>query len=359
MNGLTRVMLVLLRLAIGWHFLFEGLEKIESVDRGPTTTNRPWTSEPYLREASGPLGGFFREQIGDLDELALARLTVEPLKENQDPARTPFRQRIPPALEKDWDEAFQRFVNHYGLTEDQLKRAQAKFDQTKDQTVRWLLQGSREVDKTFASNTVKVKETTPQRIQEYRDKLREVREGQDQYLPAFEKDVWKERLRVKKAEVARLRTELLADVAKPFNDMLQGLELSAEQKQLGALPPPEGSSRLKWMDRITRYGLTAVGACLLLGLFTRTACVCGAAFLLLFYLTMPALPWVPEVARSEGHYLFINKNLIEMLALLALATTRSGQWVGLDGLLRFLNPRNYRTRMPARADNGLAASVRA
>ena len=37
--------------------------------------------------------------------------------------------------------------------------------------------------------------------------------------------------------------------------------------------------------------------------------------------------------------LFINKNLIEMIALLALATTRSGEWVGLDGLKRWFRPR--------------------
>jgi hypothetical protein len=40
----------------------------------------------------------------------------------------------------------------------------------------------------------------------------------------------------------------------------------------------------------------------------------------------------------EGHYYFVNKNLIEMLALLVLATTRSGCWLGLDGLLHRLNP---------------------
>src|SRR5713226_1511564 len=98
MNGLTRVMLVLLRLAIGWHFLFEGIEKIESVNRGRTETSRPWTSEPYLRGATGPMGDLVRQSIGDLDEAALARLTLEPLADNQDPARTPSRQRFPAAL---------------------------------------------------------------------------------------------------------------------------------------------------------------------------------------------------------------------------------------------------------------------
>jgi hypothetical protein len=48
---------------------------------------------------------------------------------------------------------------------------------------------------------------------------------------------------------------------------------------------------------------------------------------------MPPLPGLPENPRAEGHYLFINKNTIEMLALLVLATTRSGSWLGLDALI--------------------------
>ena len=115
MNFLTRVFLVLLRLAIGWHFLFEGIEKIESVNVGPTTTNRPWTSEPYLREASGPFGDYFRRQIGDPDDIALAKLTVQPLPPGQDPARMPLSSRFPSALGQEWNAYFEAFVSHYRL----------------------------------------------------------------------------------------------------------------------------------------------------------------------------------------------------------------------------------------------------
>ena len=46
----------------------------------------------------------------------------------------------------------------------------------------------------------------------------------------------------------------------------------------------------------------------------------------MFFLAMPPLPGWPESPRAEGHYLYINKNIIEMLALLVLATTASGRW---------------------------------
>src|ERR1700730_17280491 len=174
MNFLTRVFLVLLRLAIGWHFLFEGLEKIESVNLGPTTTNRPWTSEPYLREASGPFGDYFRRQIGDLDDIALAKLTVQPLPPAKDPAQTPVSSRFPRPLEQDWNAYFEAFVSHYRLDQTadsgdqkkQLELAKKKLQESMDLTARWLLTGTKQVNKTFPSGTVEVKRTTPQRVNE-------------------------------------------------------------------------------------------------------------------------------------------------------------------------------------------------
>jgi len=63
--------------------------------------------------------------------------------------------------------------------------------------------------------------------------------------------------------------------------------------------------------------------------------------LLSFYLAMPALPYLPESPKSEGHYLYVNKNIIEMIALLALASLQTGRWAGLDGILQFFNPFNW------------------
>src|SRR5438067_1742056 len=57
--------LLALRLAIGWHFLFEGLHKIHSHMVGPTETSKPFTSEPYFKVAPGPLGPYMRKQFED------------------------------------------------------------------------------------------------------------------------------------------------------------------------------------------------------------------------------------------------------------------------------------------------------
>jgi len=155
-----------------------------------------------------------------------------------------------------------------------------------------------------------------------------------------------------------MRTDLGADLNEQTEFAKTALEdvLTPEQKQQGmALEVQQVSEKailpLSTVDYFVTYGLMAIGICLLLGLFSRSACVAGAIFLLLLYLAMPPFPWLPDPPRpTEGHYLFVSKNLIEMIALLALATTRSGRWAGLDALVQFLRPRRWQSRSTETAD---------
>jgi uncharacterized membrane protein YphA (DoxX/SURF4 family) len=122
------------------------------------------------------------------------------------------------------------------------------------------------------------------------------------------------------------------------------LDEGEREKYMGALvdqakvtpDAPAEWSRLHLVDASVRYGLVVIGGLLILGLFSRLACVAGALFLLSFYLAMPAFPWLPEPAMSEGHYLFVNKNIIEMLALLAIASSKPGRRYGLDLWVRMI-----------------------
>ena len=57
------VLLVALRIMIGWQFLYEGLWKIDTLD-----TPQPWTSAGYLKSAQGPMRDLFRGMTGDPDE---------------------------------------------------------------------------------------------------------------------------------------------------------------------------------------------------------------------------------------------------------------------------------------------------
>jgi len=92
---------------------------------------------------------------------------------------------------------------------------------------------------------------------------------------------------------------------------------------------------------ITMYGLAIVGVLLILGLFTRLAAVGGIGFVLLFYLCNPPFVGYFYSIPTEGSYLIVNKNLVEVCALAVILVTRSGLFAGLDRILHglFARPR--------------------
>jgi uncharacterized membrane protein YphA (DoxX/SURF4 family) len=417
----TRFFLVMLRLAIGWHFLFEGVEKW-------TTPN--WSSEAYLREASGPLAPYFREMAGDQ-----VKDLVTVVKDEDGKAQ------LPPRLAAEWDADFDRFVHHYQLTEEQQKLAQTKFEQAKQRMIVWLTVARQAI--TVASKVpppIDKNMTVAERVQQYEDLLAKATRIEEYDVPLYGQQAWA-KVREAKTEANRLRNGLKKEVEAQTKEMMATLaqilrpaplfdgvdgnkvvdgplkdrmqlewrgyliwfedhhQLDADQRAAareryktakeealkfiasgkrsvadvrekarammasldGVLtgaqldppppvpvtrPPLSSWSRLHWSDAIVTYGLLAVGILLIAGLLTRTACLAGAVFLLSFFLAMPPLPGLPESPRAEGHYLYINKNIIEMLALLSLATTRSGRWAGIDGLLHLLAPGSWRTPRP-------------
>jgi thiosulfate dehydrogenase (quinone) large subunit len=90
------------------------------------------------------------------------------------------------------------------------------------------------------------------------------------------------------------------------------------------------------VDLVTMWGLTLVGLCLMLGLFTRLASVAGIAFLVLFYFANPPFVGYFYSLPAEGSYLIVNKNLVELCALAVILVTGSGRAAGLDRLVHGL-----------------------
>jgi thiosulfate dehydrogenase [quinone] large subunit len=81
------------------------------------------------------------------------------------------------------------------------------------------------------------------------------------------------------------------------------------------------------------WGLVAIGLGLILGLFTRLASLGGILLILMFYLCNPPFVGYFYSVPSEGSYLVVNKNLVELAALAVVFATGSGRVAGLDRLI--------------------------
>lgn len=97
----------------------------------------------------------------------------------------------------------------------------------------------------------------------------------------------------------------------------------------GAFQAIAASPWIGTVDVLVAIALAAVGLGLMLGLLTQLACAGGIALLALFYVSAVPMSGLPE-PRTEGAYLIVNKNLIELVALAVIVTFRTGRIAGLD-----------------------------
>ena len=326
-NMPARVFLVLLRLAIGWHCCVEGLDKL---------TNPSWSSAPYLREAIGPLAPYYRWLAGDrlLDKLVMS--------DNEHP---------PAGLVTEYDAYTDAFIQHYGLDDEKAKEAHDIDRQAKSKAVTWLTSDTEAVTKPAAyPPPLKLDWTMRQRLEEY-NRMQEAVTDAESHLPSKDPRTLK-RYTDAKADLAKWRgafkksydTQFAA-----FKKELDSLPTAEQKEEAGSMPravalPIADWGVLDWADKAVAWSLVVLGGGLILGLFSRL-CSFGLALLVLsFFLAMPPLPGWPESPRLEGHYLFINKTLIEVLALAALTFLPTGRWAGVDGLLAPLWPWNWGRR---------------
>jgi uncharacterized membrane protein YphA (DoxX/SURF4 family) len=92
-------------------------------------------------------------------------------------------------------------------------------------------------------------------------------------------------------------------------------------------------SILAVVDFLNIWGLIFIGAGLLAGLFTRVASWSGVVLLLLYYLARPPFVGIIDGNAMEGNYIWVNKNLIEMVVLILLARIPVQWMFGTDSLI--------------------------
>lgn len=332
--------LVFLRLAVGWHFFNAGLDKI-SYDRSSGEWKMTFSSEGFLRQAKGPLAGFFQSRLPGGHEwhttLAvpqeltpktgqqLSNWVTGYVKRRQDelgkgvggdpevPEFAPYAAWFT-EIEADRRATLERLVAVEGLSEEQRAAAADVFELRQLQLSDYL------AEEALA-------------MQDYRHQLWRLEHLQEKPEAA---EVPFEELRVtqKQAELARTPQKWLGVVRQfdtEFAEELAGL-LTEEQRANAianevesAVTDPKASGLHRMNLAVTTLTLS-VGLCLLVGLFTPVAAVAGALFLMTVMATQP--PWVAG-ANTE----FFYYQLVEFAALVLLAVAGAGRVAGLDFFL--------------------------
>lgn len=94
---------------------------------------------------------------------------------------------------------------------------------------------------------------------------------------------------------------------------------------------------LRIVDLMNIWGLILIGLGLFFGLLTRTAAISGIVILTLYYIANPPLLGFGVGMPTEGNYLLIDKNLIEMVGLFIITLFSTGRFFGIDGLIAALS----------------------
>ncbi|MFC1650566.1 DoxX family protein [Candidatus Latescibacterota bacterium] len=90
---------------------------------------------------------------------------------------------------------------------------------------------------------------------------------------------------------------------------------------------------LRTVDMLNIWGLVFIGLGLMLGCFTRIAGFSGIILLLLYYIANPPFVGFDFGVITEGNYLMVDKNFVELCALFVITLFPTGTYAGLDGLI--------------------------
>ncbi|QDU10973.1 DoxX family membrane protein [Gimesia aquarii] len=396
-SGIAILLIVLLRLSIGWQLLYEGLWKIDTL-----SSNRPWTAAGYLKNAKGPFRDHFRNMTGDPNDMNW--LDADKVKAKwsgweqrflnhfpniTDAQKSKLHQMVsgsdsfaaelsalPPGVEIrgslgkaiQFDPKRKRLIvkGDQHLTPAEKYRLQSMVPVTKEANGK--LSGGTKLDQDFYTAVEKVyaRSARLSYIEKMQASLRgnpevaghvdKKQEGTidgkrigelEQYQIALERyekklkeadqDFKRDHLDKIWAEIQEMRASLVNPIRAMEDDMKAEAYKLLTPEQLAAGPVPPENTEMHRINMMTIAALTILGILLLIGLGTRIAAIAAAGMLLSFYLVMPPWPGVPAAPGPE-HSFIVNKNLIEVIALLAIACLPTGSWFGIDRMFyRFFN----------------------
>lgn len=214
-----------------------------------------------------------------------------------------------------------------------------------------LLKGDRErVGRIHEDQKGTVYEVRHGKVDDYRQRLKR----RDEMLSGARTGFQYEHLEQEEARIRALHAELVGPVKALEKEMQFRARslLNDTQLEKGTVPletPDEkqgfelARATAEWMfrdgerpdgvihlvDGVTMWALMILGGLLIVGFFSRTSAFLAAGLIFSFYLAMPPWPGIPQPPGPDSG-LIVNKNLVEVLALLALAFIPTGKLFGID-----------------------------
>jgi len=322
----------MLRLAVGWHFYKEGVEKQLHPDR--------FSSAPFLLQAKGPLAPLYHANAPDFHQFrkllaAPARhvpLTPQQeievnnwaadyagrIKEAEDANKPPPAVEFPPyAPYKTWAE--QIADDWRGSVVAVIKSV--PLDDQQQQAIADLLDARlNQLRDYFAEVDPLAGVDRPAEIAKFRNELWRLEKMQNDPT-AGEMPYQGQRIATKSAETQTSGTEWLDDVQAMENQFYADIVAAVDEDQRPPVSQVLGLGRQQTIDTVVTYLVLGVGVLLVLGLFTRIAAVGGALFTAAVIASQP--PWAAGATPNWN-------TVIEFAALLVLAFSGAGRWAGLD-----------------------------
>lgn len=313
--GLCAVMLIVaLRIAIGWHFFYEGIHKFDPA--------HDFSSKGFLGVAKGPTADLYFMMLPDLD--GTKRLVVEPVLDQNG---KPTNLRTFPVYEQAWAAYMNKYDARFGVALDEA--------------------GKKEVDRIYHQYVVSLREYAAENetaVRQYRESLARFNEEkkkvtydvahiQQRKMEGMMK--YRGEAEAMIATLDQMGNDMVSALLRLYNPVLAGKTgqiVTGPEKAL--LPNPCVKSQIKLLDWTVTIGLTAIGFCMMVGFCNRLACLGCAAFLFNVWLVQFPFPGVyPPIPDMIGHFMLVSKDFVELVACLMLAALPAGRWGGLDYFL--------------------------
>lgn len=304
------ILLVVLRIAIGWHCLYEGILKFDPL--------HDFSAKGFLGMAKGPTADLYYTMLPDLK--GTARLQVTDVTPEKGKKYQTF-----PVYEEAWGHFKSNFDRRYGARLDDKQEA--------------------EVERIYHQYVVSLREYAADNageIEQFLGSLARHEENSGSNTTAHQQQRdWDNMMKYRGeaegwiADLDKMGNAMANAMVSVYNYRLAGSSdqiITTPEKPW--VPNPLATTQMSMLNRMVTLGLTAIGICMILGFCNRLASLGCAAFL--FNVWLSQFPWPgihPPLPDVVGHFMIVTKDMVELLACLVLAAMPAGRWGGLDYFL--------------------------